>query len=47
MTRVNSQISIARRSAPGYYDEFVQKFEAKHTTDDCMTPEPVYQAVLD
>ena len=47
MTRVNAQISIARRSDLGYYDEFVQKFEAKHTTDDCMTPEPVYQAVLD
>ena len=47
MTRVNSQIPIARRSAPGYYDEFVQKFEVKHTTDDCMTPELVYQAVLD
>ena len=51
MAMVNSQISIARRSAPGYYDEFVQKFvrksETKKTPDDCMTPEPVYQEVLD
>ena len=47
MAKVNAQMSIARRSAPEYYAEFVQKFEAKHTTDDCMTPEPVYQAVLD
>lgn len=47
MARVNAQMSIACKSAPGYYDEFVQKFEEKHTTDDCMTPEPVYQAVLD
>ncbi len=29
------------------YDEFVQKFEQKLTTDDCYTPEPVYAAVLD
>ena len=29
------------------YDGFVGKFEAKKTTDDCYTPEPVYRAVLD
>lgn len=27
------------------YEEFVQKFEPKRTTDDCYTPEPVYDAV--
>lgn len=27
------------------YEEFVQKFEPKKTTDDCYTPEPVYDAV--
>lgn len=28
------------------YDEFVQKFEHKRTTDDCYTPPAVYDAVL-
>ena len=27
------------------YQEFLDKFEAKHTTDDCYTPEKVYDAV--
>ena len=27
------------------YDEFVKKFEAKKTTDDCYTPPAVYDAV--
>ena len=29
------------------YDAFVDKFVPKKTTDDCYTPEPVYDAVLD
>lgn len=29
------------------YQEFVKKFEAKKTTDDCYTPELVYNAVAD
>jgi hypothetical protein len=29
------------------YDTFTEKFEAKKTTDDCYTPEPVFAAVLD
>lgn len=29
------------------YDGFVDKFDAKLTTDDCYTPAPVYKAVLD
>jgi hypothetical protein len=29
------------------YDAFVDKFEAKKTTDDCYTPKDVYQLVLD
>ena len=29
------------------YDEFVKKFEAKKTTDDCYTPPAVYEAVKD
>lgn len=29
------------------YQEFLQKFEAKKTTDDCYTPEVIYDAVAD
>ena len=29
------------------YKTFTEKFEAKHTTDDCYTPEEVYKAVAD
>lgn len=29
------------------YEEFVEKFKVKHTTDDCYTPEAVYDAVAD
>ena len=29
------------------YQEFLQKFEAKRTTDDCYTPETVYEAVAE
>lgn len=29
------------------YQEFVEKFEAKRTTDDCYTPDIVYNAVAD
>ena len=28
------------------YDDFVEKFRPKKTTDDCYTPAPVYEAVL-
>lgn len=28
------------------YDDFVEKFKPKKTTDDCYTPAPVYEAVL-
>lgn len=28
------------------YEEFVEKFKPKLTTDDCYTPEPVYEAVV-
>ena len=29
------------------YDGFLDKFQAKKTTDDCYTPAPVYDAILD
>lgn len=28
------------------YEEFVEKFKPKRTTDDCMTPPLIYDAVL-
>lgn len=28
------------------YEKFVEKFKPKKTTDDCYTPEPIYEAVL-
>lgn len=42
----NSQKTKTERTREGYYQEFVEKFKPKLTTDDCMTPEPVYAAVL-
>lgn len=29
------------------YEKFVSKFKAAKTTDDCYTPQPIYNAVLD
>ena len=29
------------------YEEFVDKFKPRHTTDDCFTPDNVYDAVVD
>lgn len=29
------------------YEEFVEKFKPKKTTDDCYTPAPVYEAIAD
>ena len=29
------------------YAAFTEKFKPKLTTDDCYTPEPVYEAVAD
>ena len=29
------------------YEEFVEKFKPKLTTDDCMTPQPIYDVVRD
>ena len=29
------------------YEEFVEKFKIKKTTDDCYTPKNVYEIVLD
>ena len=29
------------------YEEFVEKFKPKKTTDDCMTPPEIYEVVKD
>lgn len=40
-----SQASRAKKSAT--YEEFVEKFKPKKTTDDCYTPADVYEVVKD
>lgn len=35
------------REGEDEYQDFLEKFEEKHTTDDCYTPEKVYDAVKD
>lgn len=37
----------AREDGNEEYNEFLEKFEAKKTTDDCYTPDEVYEAVAD
>ena len=47
----NQQISFGDLDSIGEaseeYRKFEEKFKPKKTTDDCYTPEPVYQAVVD
>ena len=43
-TRLN--LSTEGREGVEGYDEFVEKFQQKLTTDDCYTPQPVYDAIL-
>ena len=42
---VGDQITLADENEE--YAAFVEKFKPKKTTDDCYTPEPVYNAVAD
>ncbi len=44
---INKYKTKAEREADGYYEDFVKKFKPKKTPDDCMTPEPVYNAIRD
>ena len=37
----------SREEGNDEYNEFLDKFEAKKTTDDCYTPDKVYEAVAD
>ena len=40
-------LPVKRKRASKNYGEFTDKFKAKLTTDDCYTPEAVYNAVRD
>ena len=40
-------LPVKRKMASKVYGEFTDKFKVKLTTDDCYTPEPVYNAVRD
>lgn len=49
---VGKQISMEELAKDVYgnaenvaYDAFVDKFKPKHTTDDCFTPQNIYEAV--
>ena len=42
-----TDLPVRRTRAPKNYGEFTDKFKTKLTTDDCYTPEPVYNAVRD
>lgn len=39
-------LTTAGREGVEGYEEFVEKFKPKLTTDDCYTPAKVYDAVL-
>lgn len=48
MRKVNSQRTAAEKAAPDYYEKWLEHMEERpSTTDDCITPEAVYEAVLD
>ena len=36
-----------KRGAFNNYEKFITKFKAAKTTDDCYTPQPIYDAVVD
>lgn len=36
-----------KRGAFNDYEKFISKFKAAKTTDDCYTPQPIYDAVVD
>ena len=46
MASVPSQLTLADMEEGDEYRAFLDKFKPKKTTDECHTPEPVYEAVL-
>ena len=46
LVEVGQEVKSKLLDTFGGYDNFVEKFKDKHTTDDCYTPPAVYDAVL-
>ena len=44
---INAAHTKAEKEKATYYDEFVEKFKPKLTTDDCITPPEIYDVVAD
>ena len=42
---LNAAHTKAEKEKATYYDEFVEKFKPKLTTDDCITPPEIYDVV--
>lgn len=42
---INAAHTKAEKEKATYYDEFVEKFKPKLTTDDCITPPEIYDVV--
>ena len=47
MDNENGIVIRGKRGAFNDYEKFITKFKAAKTTDDCYTPQPIYDAVLD
>ena len=44
MAKINRQMTLAEMDQE--YEQFVEKFKPKRTTDDCFTPPNIYETVL-
>lgn len=45
---MNEEIKVrGKRGDFNDYEAFINKFKAAKTTDECYTPQPIYDAVLD
>ena len=40
-----NEMTEEEKAANKDYAEFLEKFEEKHTSDDCFTPENIYEVV--
>lgn len=47
MDNENGIVIRGKRGVFNDYEKFITKFKAAKTTDDCYTPQPIYDAVLD
>jgi len=44
---MDEALQLMDRQENAEYEAFVEKFKPKKTTDDCYTPEPIYEAVAE